>query len=153
MKNVKIDYSNLSGFGFQGLILDIIYLLKYSLSTDSFLLLGAKSAPLAILLKIIFRKKLVINVGGIEWKRPEYNFLIKSYLKLCFNLSVWFADSVIFDNASYLSFLSKRKRRKNNNIKIITYGAKISKSLNSSDFLSKYPFLNQDYFFYQLADQ
>ena len=61
-------------------------------------------------------------------------------------MSVWFADSVIFDNAAYLSFLSKRKSRKNNNIKIITYGAKISNSLNSSDFLSKYPFLNQDYF-------
>ena len=144
--NVKIDYSNLSGFGFQGLILDFVKLLKYSLSTDAFLLLGAKSAPLAIVLKTIFQKKLIINVGGIEWKRPEYNFLIRSYLKLCFYLSVWFADNVVFDNASYLSLISSKKGRKKKNIKIIAYGAVIDNSLNKSNFLLKYPFLSEDYF-------
>lgn len=143
--NVSIDYSRLSGFGLQGLILDFFAVLRNLRKTDTFLLLGSKGLPAALISKYIFKKKIVVNVGGVEWQRPQYSFLVKRYLKWCFHMSIMFANVCILDNEHYLSFLSPTLRSKRN-IRIISYGGEIDYSLNNSDLLHKYSFLNCSYF-------
>lgn len=148
--NVKIIQSKLSGFGFQGLLLDIWSLISNCYKSDTFLILGAKSAPLAVILKIFFKKRIIINVGGIEWLRPEYNSIVRAYLKFCFFVSVRFASKTIFDNEYYINFIkTKNKDEKKsilNNVEIISYGAIIDKSKSVDDLLHKFPFLNDDYY-------
>lgn len=148
--NVKIMQSKLSGFGFQGLLLDFCSLITNCYKSDTFLILGAKSAPLAVILRILFKKKVIINVGGIEWLRPEYNSIVKSYLKFCFFISVRFASKTIFDNEHYINFIKtdnkKKKKKLLENIEIISYGALIDKTKSLDDLLHKFPFLNDDYY-------
>lgn len=148
--NVKIIQSKLSGFGFQGLLLDFCSLISNCYKSDTFLILGAKSAPLAVILKIFFKKRIIINVGGIEWLRPEYNSIVRAYLKFCFFVSVRFASKTIFDNEYYINFIKTEnkdvKKSILENIEIISYGAIIDKSKSSDDLLHKFPFLRDDYY-------
>lgn len=139
----RVINSQLSGTGLKGLILDWFYTLKMARKVDCFLLLGAKSIPSAILAKILFKNKIVVNVGGVEWERPQYNKFLKIYLKLCFDLSLKFADEVILDNKHYLTFCGVTKKT---NIKIIPYGGTIDTSLDGKNFLHKYPFIGSDYY-------
>ena len=54
---IKIIFSSLSGFGFQGLLLDIISIIKYNKNIDCFLLLGAKGVISALLVKFFLIKE------------------------------------------------------------------------------------------------
>lgn len=139
---IKTIHSSLSGFGFQGLLLDLISIIKYKKNIDCFLLLGAKGIISALLVKFFFNKRVIVNVGGVEWERPQYSKIIKIFLKICFILSVKYADVCILDNKHYLTFV-KEKNRNKKNIKIIPYGGTISHVLETSD---KYNFLNKKYF-------
>jgi hypothetical protein len=139
----RVINSQISGTGIKGLFLDWFYTLKMARVVDCFLLLGAKSIPSAIVAKLLFKNKIVVNVGGIEWERPQYNKLLKMYLRFCFDLSLKFADEVILDNKHYLTFCDDSKKP---NIKIIPYGGTIDTSLSREDYLQKYPFLGTDYY-------
>ena len=108
--DIEIYHSSISGFGFFGLLLDYMSIFKNASKSDTLLLLGAKGMPAAFIAKLIFQCKIVCNVGGIEWERPQYNFLISKYLKLCFILADKYADTCILDNEYYLEFISKRKK-------------------------------------------
>lgn len=140
--NVEVINAKLSGSGLKGLVLDICSSLIYAKSTDTYLLLGAKGIPGALIAKLFFGTKIVVNAGGIEWERPQYNKLIKLYLKFCFKMAEKFSDHLILDNEYYLKFVSK----KTNNIKIIPYGGEIYTSLDHRDVENEYDFINKKYF-------
>lgn len=140
--DVKIIHSSLSGFGLTGLLLDIFSIIRYQKNIDCFLLLGAKGVISALLLKLFLKKRVIVNVGGIEWERPQYSYFVKLYLKACFHLSVKFADACILDNLHYKNFLLKNDKN-NKNIYVIPYGGEISYELSGC---KKYSFLNESYF-------
>jgi len=142
--NVKIINSKISGFGIKGLFLDYFYTFKLCLKADAFLFLGCKGFPAFLVAKLLNKHiKSFVNVGGIEWLRPQYNFFIKMYLKWSFKLTISYADSVIIDNEFYKTFAQKR----NYDLYVIPYGGYIDSSLISSDLiLNEFPFLNKDYY-------
>jgi hypothetical protein len=108
------------------------------------LLLGVQGIPLIFPLLLFWKRNIVANVGGIEWERPKFNFLAKAYLRLCFNLSLKYANTVILDNEHYNIYLPKKYKA---TIRVIPYGGEIDSSLEITDKLKiKYPFLNQKYF-------
>jgi len=142
IENIEVVNSNLSGSGLSGLMLDIFSSLRYSGSTDTFLLLGAKGIIGALIAKFIFRSRVVVNIGGIEWERPQYNKFIKLYLKLCFKLAERYSNTLILDNEYYLTFLNHKRR----NVEIIPYGGEIYKSLSAKELEKEYDFLSKNYY-------
>ena len=106
-----------------------------------------RSMPLIALLRLCgFKKKrVVVNIGGIEWERPKFSFAAKKYLKLCFYLTKKFADSIIIDNNHYKVYFEKKYLYKLVNI---SYGGRISYEIDKpNNFqINKYPFLSSKYF-------
>ena len=143
-KLISIKYFPISGFGFWGLILDYIAALIFAPISHSFLLLGAKSIPAALIAKYLFRVKLIVNVGGVEWERPQYGRFVKTYLRVCFRLSIKYADTVILDNEHYKIFLNSNDDL--SNICVIPYGGDIDYSIEKADLTHKYAFLNQTFY-------
>jgi len=134
----------LKAAGFEGIFYDFISLIIALFKVDVFLLLGIQGIPLAFLLKMMFNKKIVTNVGGIEWERPKFNWLAKLYLKVCFRLSFLFSNHIILDNEHYRRFSPKTIKAK---VNIIPYGGTIDNSLVVEPYYkSKYPFLGKDYY-------
>lgn len=142
--NVQVRRLPVSASGFIGLFFDFWSILICFLRVDTILLLGVQGIPLIAFLSFLKKVKIISNVGGIEWERPKFSYLAKLYLKLCFNLSFRFSDSVILDNQHYFQFVPKKSKA---NIVIIPYGGEIDYSLEiDSELSKKYPFLNERYF-------
>jgi hypothetical protein len=142
--NVKIINSRISGFGIKGLILDYFYTLKLCSKADGFLFLGCKGFPAFLIARLLNKNiKSFVNIGGIEWLRPQYNFFIKLYLKLCFKLTIAYANSVIIDNEFYKTFTHKRTH----DLNVIPYGGYIDTDLvTNSELLREFPFIQKDYY-------
>lgn len=141
---VTVRRLKLKAAGFQGLFYDFWSILLCYGKIDGFLLLGIQGIPLLALFSLFKKKRIISNVGGIEWERPKFNFMAKSYLKLCFRLAFQISDYIILDNPHYQKFIPKRPKSK---VKIIPYGGEIDYSLEINDGLQqKYNFINKDFF-------
>ena len=101
----------------------------------------------AMILPWIFRKKITINVDGLEWKRDKWNFLGKSYFKMAAWFSTKISNKIIADSKGIADFY---KKRWNTDSTLIEYGAYVKKSSNIrvlDDFNIK-----KQKFFYKLPD-
>jgi len=130
--------------GYQGLFYDFWSIWVCRRNADTMLLLGAQGVPLAALLRLFRKFRIVVNAGGFEWERPKFSYCLKRYLKWCFNLSLRHADIVILDNEHYRNFLPSRIRA---DVRVQPYGGEIDESLEvTSIMVKKYPFLGKPYF-------
>ena len=147
--NVKVISLPLSAAGYQGLIFDFLSIVIAFFYCRKQLLLGIQGIPASAMLKILSfnRLKIAVNIGGVEWERPQFSLFARWYLKFCFVLSNRFADKVIIDNEHYLQYFNKSIVG-SNRFEIIEYGGFIDQSIQdaSATFLEKYPFINDDYF-------
>lgn len=146
-ENIKIIRIPLSASGFEGIFYDFFSILLCFWKVNQVLFLGAQGVPLIVLLNLFFKPvNFIVNIGGVEWERPKFNSIVKSYLKWCFNLSLKYAKCLILDNEYYKGYLPK-DRAINTRIVVIPYGGTIDYSLNiAADVLRKYEFLNKSYF-------
>lgn len=142
--SIKVKQLPFRANGFQGLFYDFWSILVCYFTVDTILLLGVQGIPLIPLLRLFKKVRIVSNVGGIEWLRPNFNRILKWYFKWCFNLSMIHSDIVILDNLFHRDFLPARVKSK---IKIIPYGGEIDSSLEVTNELEKkYPFIYSDYY-------
>ena len=100
--------------------------------------------PIIFLLNFLFKKKIIVNSGGVEWEREKFGYLAKKYLKYCFDLCFKYANHVIIDNNIYKKYISSKSKIP---YSVIPYGGTIDKSLKiSKKIIEKYPFLKTNYF-------
>jgi hypothetical protein len=146
LDDVTLKNSIFKASGFEGLFFDFFSILRSFYRVDTMLLLGIQGIPIIPFLMLFKKTKIVCNAGGIEWERKKFGYFAKLYLKLCFKMSLRFADEVILDNEHFKSFVPKNKSI-GAAIKIIPYGGTIDRSMQvTSDLINKYPFLKLDYF-------
>lgn len=84
-----------------------------------FLTLGYNTAIFNILHRI-FRKKNIINMDGIEWKRQKWGAVAKCWFWLNERLGCWFGDHLVADHPRIEDHLATRVNRKK--ITMIPYG-------------------------------
>ena len=143
INGVTVKQIPLSGSGAQGLVFDSLSIFS-SFYADVILMLGLKAMPVAALIKLIRPKiKLVINIGGVEWERPQFNTLFKGYLRLCFYLAKNTSCQIIIDNNYYRNFFGANEQQK---IKQISYGGMIDQTFNKTDVNAEFAFVETDYY-------
>lgn len=141
---ITVKQLKLKANGFQGVFYDFFSILDCFRKVDTILLLGIQGIPLIAFLRLFRNMHVVTNIGGFEWLRPKFGFLLKFFFKWSFNQSLRHSDVVILDNPYYKSFLPKRIKA---DIKIMSYGGEIDKQLDlTNGMIEKYPFLNSDYY-------
>lgn len=70
-KNAKLQYLNLNANGVQSIVYDIVSLLKATSHNDIILVLGVSGCCFLPIYRIFSKKKLVINIDGLEHKREN----------------------------------------------------------------------------------
>ncbi len=88
-----------------------------------------------------FRKKIVTNVDGLEWKREKWSTLGRTFLKFCEYLSAKFEPNLIADSRVIQNYLQEKYGRQ---IGYISYGADIPPKA-SEQYLLKYGLVPNDY--------
>ena len=130
--------------GVQSIIYDIIAMLHAIIRNDALIVLGVSGCVFLPLLKLFFRKKkILVNIDGLEWRRPKWGKLASAYLKFAEKIAVKFADRVIADNLAIQQYVQETYGRDSD---IIAYGGDHVKTAEMlPEDKEKYPFLTQSY--------
>ena len=140
-----LNYIPLNANGVQSIPYDILSIIKAINFADTLLILGVSGCIALPLVRIFSRKKIIVNIDGLEWKREKWNILAKRFLKFSERMAVKYADTVIADNSVIQTYV---KDEYGVRCELIAYGADHVKKLPLGNETKKiYPFLNHEYAF------
>ena len=141
--NTRLRYIPLKANGFQSILYDIFSIIHALFISDSVLILGVSGCVILPFIRIFTKKKIIINIDGIEWKRHKWGKLQKLFLRYSEKLAIKYADYVVADNIEIQKYI---KNIYDKNSDLIAYGGDHAypRKLNNETF-KRYPFLKKKY--------
>ena len=76
----KLHYIPLKANGLQSIIYDlwsILHALRYA---DTLLILGVSGCMFLPIIKMFSKKRIIVTIDGLEWRRPKWNWFAKRFL-------------------------------------------------------------------------
>jgi len=138
----KLVYLPFRANGYQSVIYDIISIIHAWFTSDKLLILG-HSGAMVFPFKVFARKKIVMNIGGIECGRNKWSGLTRKFLQFSEWLCVKFSDVIITDNKHIQKLCQDRYKIKS---VLIEYGGDhVLNTDITQDYRDKYPFLGEEY--------
>jgi len=143
--NAKLKYINLNANGVQSIPYDIISIFSSLRFADTLLVLGVSGCIVLPFVRLFSKKRIIVNIDGLEWKRDKWGKGAKWFLKYSEKLAVKYSDEVVADNRVIQEYI---KSEYNKESTFIAYGADhVTKESIRDELQSKYPFLNKKYAF------
>lgn len=118
-RGAKIEYIGLNANGIQSILYDIISLLKAARESDAILILGVSGCIFLPIFRIFSKKRLIINIDGLEHKRDKWNGLSRRLLKVSEYLAVKYGSVIVADNQGITDYLLQEYAKPS---KLIAYG-------------------------------
>ncbi len=144
-EGAKIKYVPLKANGYQSVFYDLFSIIHALFNSDVLLILGVSGCAFLPFLKIFSKKKIIVNIDGLEWRRPKWNWFAKMFLLFSEKIACKFADEIITDNRILKEYV---KIRYNISSQLIEYGADHTKrEVISDNDIEDYPFLKEQYAF------
>jgi glycosyltransferase involved in cell wall biosynthesis len=141
----KLKYINLNANGVQSIPYDIISIFSSLKFADTLLILGVSGCIILPFIRLFSKKRIIVNIDGLEWKREKWGKGAKWFLKFSEKLAVKYADEVVTDNKVIQEYV---KSEYDTNSTLIAYGADhVTKEILSDEIKNKYPFLKDNYAF------
>ena len=141
----KLKYVRLEASGLQGIIYDAITYVFACISADVILYLSPVGSGIITPIKFLFRKKVIVNHGGLnEWEREKLNWFKKKWAKCNHYFAAKYSDVNIADNELYKMSLHKNFGAE---AIVISYGGDHVKNISVEDeqLVQKYPFVKGKY--------
>jgi len=140
----RLKYFPFKANGAQSVIFDCANLVHGCSTADVLLVLGC-SGGIFLPFTRPFRKRVVLNIGGLEWQRSKWGPVAKRFLKLSEAIAVRCADVVVADNQGIARYLKKEYGLESS---LIEYGGDhITLPLITDEARKRYPFLNAPFAF------
>ena len=117
--NADLVYIPLQANGAQSIPYDIISIFKAIVSSDVLLVLGVSGCICLPFVKTITKKKIIVHIDGLEWKRAKWGALAKSFLKISEHIAIKYADIIIADNFAIQEYIKEEYQKKS---ELIAYG-------------------------------
>lgn len=141
----KLEYINLDANGVQSIPYDVISMLKASRFANVIVVLGVSGCIFLPLIKLITKKKIIVNIDGLEWRRAKWSNFAKWFLKKSEAAAVRAADVVVVDNQAIQSYVQSQYGRTG---VLIAYGADHAHGRSfATDAAQKYAFAGERYAF------
>lgn len=106
-KGAKLKYIPLSANGVQSIPYDMLSMLKVPKETDVILVLGVSGSLILPFFRLFSKKKLVVNIDGLEHRRDKWGKVARWYLKLSEKMAVKYADVIIADNKGIQDYVKE----------------------------------------------
>lgn len=139
----KLKYIGLKANGIQSIPYDVLSILKSCRSFDKVLILGSSGGVILPFLPF-FKKKFIMNFGGLDWKRSKWSYLIQRFLKFSEKLSIKFSKHIVADNEGISNYIQETYGKSSD---LIAYGGDQAKFVDKGDWIKKHPFLIKPYAF------
>ena len=142
-KNANLKYIPLQANGVQSIPYDTLSIIHALFYADVLLILGVAGAWILPFVKLFTKKKIIISIDGIEWKRDKWNRIAKWYLFWAESMAVKYSHIDISDNEAIQDYTAMRYGTLS---RIIEYGADHTlKVIPSESDLNEFPFLKNNY--------
>lgn len=146
-KGAKLKYIALKANGTQSILYDIISIFKAIRKSDVLLILGVSGCMILPFIRIISRKRIIVNIDGLEHKRDKWGKWVRRILKFSEGIAVRHANIIIADNKAIQDYVWAEYRVKS---ELIAYGGDhvMCDTLNEDDkILSKFNLSSSKYSF------
>ncbi|WP_242918062.1 DUF1972 domain-containing protein [Pontibacter liquoris] len=140
----RLKYIPLTSHGAIGILYDSLALFDALPKYDKVLLLGFGGGfAMPFLQK--YKSRLVVNIGGLDWKRDKWSVPAQKVIKTAEKLLLKYSGQIVSDNTGIQQYITQEYNRES---ELITYGGdQAVKQEVSEAYLKKYPFLASDYAF------
>lgn len=118
-KGAELKYVPLRANGVQSIPYDMISFLRIPRKTDVILVLGVSGCLILPVFRLFCRKRLIINIDGLEHRRAKWGKLAKTFLKLSEKMAVRYADVIISDNKGIQDYVREEYGKES---ELIAYG-------------------------------
>ncbi len=105
--------------GMQSILYDILSLCKCVKGFDTILVLGTSGCISLPVFRLFYRKKLIINIDGLEHRREKWGKFARWFLKLSESMAVRYADEIVADNKGIQDYVTEVYKKPSN---MIAYG-------------------------------
>lgn len=104
-KNARLRYIPLHANGIQSIPYDILSMIKAAKGYDTMLILGVSGCLFLPLLRMLYHRKLIVNIDGLEHKRAKWGKIARKILKMSEAMALKYADIVIADNKGIQNYV------------------------------------------------
>lgn len=118
-KECRLKYIPLRANGIQSIPYDIIAMARTFCSYDTILVLGTSGCIFLPVLKLLSRKKIIINIDGLEHRRDKWGKVARRFLQLSEATACKFADTIIADNKGIQDYVRDTYHKE---AELIAYG-------------------------------
>ena len=115
----KTEYIGLQANGIQSIPYDIISLIKASRKSDAILILGVSGCAFLPIFRLFSKKKLVINIDGLEHRRDKWNKWVRKFLKFSEKQAIKYGNIIVTDNKGITDYV---KDEYGKDSELIAYG-------------------------------
>ena len=141
----KLVYLPFNANGFQSIIYDITAISHALLRSDTLLILGVSGCVFLPIVRLVSKKKIIVNIDGMEWKREKWNRFAKAFLKLSEKFAAKHASELITDNAEIHRYVMSEYRR--DSVHIAYGGDHAVPERDIEEYRGKFGFLSGKYAF------
>ena len=118
-KGARLKYVCLKANGVQSIPYDIVSMMRAICGYDAILILGVSGCIFLPIFKLFCRKKVIVNIDGLEYRRAKWKNWVKKFLKLSEKVAVRFADVIITDNKGIYYYVKEKYGKETT---LIAYG-------------------------------
>lgn len=101
----KTEYVGFNANGIQSIPYDIISLIKASRKSDVVLVLGVSGCAFLPIFRVFSKKKLIINIDGLEHRRDKWSHWIRKFLKYSEKQAVKYGNIIVTDNKGITDYV------------------------------------------------
>ena len=144
-QGARIVWLPLKANGPQSILYDILSMLHALFTADVLLVLGVSGCIFLPFLKLVSRKRIIVNVDGLEWRRAKWKGWIRRFLMFSEALAIRYADEIITDNEAIQKYVLNRYGCSS---RLVAYGADHARPVPRDPALyDRFPFLSGKYAF------
>jgi glycosyltransferase involved in cell wall biosynthesis len=143
-KGAKLKYIPITSHGAFGIIYDSISLIHALFQNDKILFLGFGAGFVMPFVRF-FKSKIILNIGGLDWKRNKWSPTARKVIKKAEALLIKNSGCIISDNIGIKEYIQKEYGCSST---LIAYGGdQAVKRPITEEAVKQYPFLKHEYAF------
>ena len=146
-KGALLKYIPLKANGAQSIPYDILSIIHAIHKSDVLLILGVSGCVILPIIRLVCRKKIIVNIDGLEHRRDKWNLMVRKFLKLSEKIAIRNSDIVVSDNKAIQDYVRNEYGVES---VLIAYGGdhvKCDICGIEAEILSKYALVPQKYSF------
>ena len=97
-KGAKTLYLPFKANGIQSIVYDIVSIVRALRQADVLLILGVSGCLVLPLVRLFYKKRIIVNIDGLEHRRAKWKNYVRKFLKRSEATAVKNADVIVSDN-------------------------------------------------------